>query len=89
MLAVNLVAAPPIGMLSSMSNNQVFTERIVRRPEVLRMTGLSRSNLYVRMAAFAFPASIKISPRSVGWRLSELNRWIADPMNYKTESVSE
>jgi prophage regulatory protein len=66
-----------------MSNNQVFTERILRRPEVLRMTGLSKSTLYVRIAASAFPKGIRISPGSVGWRLSELNEWMGDPMNYK------
>jgi prophage regulatory protein len=71
------------GMLSGMSNNQVFTERILRRPEVLRMTGLSRSTLYARIAASAFPRSIRISPGCVGWRLSDLHEWLIDPINYK------
>lgn len=60
-----------------------MTERILRRPEVQQLVGLSRSSLYDRIAAGDFPRPIKLGgphSRSVGWPESLVKGWIADRM---------
>jgi len=49
---------------------------LLRRPEVTRRTGLSRSTLYVWMARGAFPKPIKLGIRSIAWRESDIEDWI-------------
>lgn len=53
-------------------------ERILRLPDVKVKTGLSRSTIYQRMADETFPAAVMITEYAVGWRMSEVDRWIAD-----------
>ena len=43
-------------------------------------TGLSRSTMYRKIAEGTFPAQIRISVNGAGWRESEINQWIADPV---------
>lgn len=50
--------------------------RLVRRPEVCALTGLPKSTLYDYLAAGTFPAPVKLSARSVAWRLEEVREWI-------------
>ncbi|MEZ2330642.1 helix-turn-helix transcriptional regulator [Mesorhizobium sp. RCC_202] len=57
-------------------------DRIIRLKTVLARTGLSRSTLYRKIAEGAFPAQIKISINGAGWRESDVNRWIADPVSW-------
>jgi len=49
---------------------------LLKRPEVTRRTGLSRSTLYVWMARGAFPKPIKLGTRSIAWRESDIEAWI-------------
>lgn len=49
----------------------------LRMREVLARTGLSRSELYRRMAVGAFPASVKIGQRACAWSSREVDAWIA------------
>jgi prophage regulatory protein len=41
--------------------------RILRRPEVQRRTGLSRSTIYGLMAEGLFPRPVRLGKRAVGW----------------------
>lgn len=50
--------------------------RIMRRREVLDLTGLSRATLYRWMGEKLFPSPLKLGPNSVGWRESEVREWI-------------
>jgi prophage regulatory protein len=50
--------------------------RMVRLPEVIKATGLPRSTIYKLMAAGEFPASIRLAPRAMAWRLSEVHAWM-------------
>ena len=52
--------------------------RFLRLPEVVRRTGLSRSELYRRVKVQKFPTSIRIGARMVAWLESDVDRWIAD-----------
>ena len=58
-------------------------DRIIRLRTVLDRSGLSRSTLYRKIAEGTFPAQIKISINGAGWRESEINRWIADPVAWR------
>jgi prophage regulatory protein len=50
-------------------------ERFLRLPEVCALTGCSRSTLYELMQRGAFPAAVKIGPKSVAWPSSEIAAW--------------
>ena len=50
---------------------------MLRRRAVEAITGLSRSTIYARMSAGAFPTAIRLGGRSVGWVASEIDAWIA------------
>jgi prophage regulatory protein len=55
-------------------------DRIIRLKTVLARTGLSRSTIYRKIAEGTFPAQLKISVNGAGWRESEINRWIDEPV---------
>lgn len=55
----------------------IAPDRLLRCPEVLSRTGLSKTALYSLIAAGEFPAPVQIGPRSVAWKESEINCWIA------------
>ena len=50
--------------------------RIMKRPDVEAITGLSRSGIYALMASEKFPAAIKLSERAVGWLEHEVQAWL-------------
>jgi prophage regulatory protein len=47
----------------------------LRMPSVVRMTGLARSTIYRLIAEKEFPSPVRIGPRAVAWRRSELEQW--------------
>ena len=53
-------------------------DRILRLPAVVKMTGISRSRIYVYMdrKTDPFPRSIKLGANMVGWRHSEVEAWL-------------
>ena len=50
--------------------------RLMREPEVLRLTGLSRSSLWAMVSRGLFPAPVRIGLRAVAWRAWEVYAWI-------------
>lgn len=56
--------------------------KILRLPEVMSRTGLSRSSIYAYMAKSTFPLHIHLGARSVGWLENELQEWLTS----RTES---
>ncbi|MDE2339734.1 MAG: AlpA family transcriptional regulator [Alphaproteobacteria bacterium] len=61
-------------------------DRIVRIKTVLNRTGLSRSTLYRKIGEGTFPRQVKISISGAGWRESEINRWVADPVGFSNQT---
>ena len=61
-------------------------DRIVRLKTVLARTALSRSTIYRKIAEGTFPAQIRISVNGAGWRESDIDRWIVDPMGWRPRS---
>lgn len=53
-----------------------MNERILRLPEVEKVTGLPRPSIYRMMKDNEFPKAINISTRSIGWLGSEVDDWI-------------
>lgn len=52
--------------------------KILRLPEVKRVTGLSRSSIYQKISDGEFPKQINLGTKSVGWIESDIQNWIAD-----------
>ncbi|MBL8657247.1 MAG: AlpA family phage regulatory protein [Altererythrobacter sp.] len=63
--------------------------RILRLNTVLDRTGLSRSTLYRKMSAGAFPKNIKISERCAGWRETAVEDWLRNPIYYSVADHPE
>ena len=61
--------------------------RILRLGSVLERTGLSRSTLYRKIQGGSFPAQVRISERCIGWRESDIDRWLGNPMHYSRTDV--
>ncbi|WP_273432272.1 AlpA family transcriptional regulator [Chitinibacter tainanensis] len=52
---------------------------LIRLPEVLRRTALSKTFIYDAVKAGTFPASVPLGGgKAVAWVESEVNQWIAD-----------
>jgi prophage regulatory protein len=51
--------------------------QLLRLPETLEKTGLTRSALYAAMASGSFPKPVKLGQRAVAWPVDELDAWIA------------
>jgi prophage regulatory protein len=56
---------------------RVPPDRILRLPQVCKMTGLRRSFVYELQAELRFPQSIKLGSRAVGWLEREIQAWIS------------
>ena len=54
-------------------------DRILRTPEVVHLTGLSKTTIWRRVRSGDFPALVQLGgpeSRSVGWRQEEIEKWI-------------
>ena len=52
-------------------------DRLIRLPEVLRLTGLSKSTIYRMQSENRFPQRVYCSERGVAWHLREIMDWIS------------
>jgi prophage regulatory protein len=50
--------------------------RILRFPDVVKKTGMSKSDIYGRIRRNDFPEPVQIGPRSVGFVEREVNGWL-------------
>ena len=60
---------------------QTHTSKILRLPEVMAITGLSRSTIYAYMDKGTFPKAMKLGERAIGWLSSDIETWIAERVN--------
>ena len=63
--------------------------RIIRRPEVERRTGKSRSSIYEKMAKGKFPKPVHLGPRAVGWVEQEIDQHIAAKIAERNRQTAE
>lgn len=52
--------------------------RAIRLPEVINLTGLSRSQIYRLEATGRFPPRIALSERTTAWLAHEVSAWVAE-----------
>ena len=62
-------------------------KKIYRLPEVMDMTGLSRSSIYLRVSTDEFPKPVKIGRRAIGWPEDSIIAWQAKMMEAQDESA--
>ena len=55
-----------------------MTETILRRPDVEKCCGLSRSTIYQLMTEGRFPRPVRLGKRAVGWRESDIAKWLGE-----------
>ncbi len=55
-----------------------MSERLIRLPEVMEMTGVKKSFIWQSIADGKFPKQIKLAPRIAVWKLSDVKAWIAE-----------
>lgn len=51
-------------------------DRVMRRREVERTVGLSRSQIYLLIQRGEFPRPVQLGPRAVGWPESAVQQWL-------------
>ena len=62
-------------------------KKIYRLSEVMDMTGLSRSSIYLRISTNEFPKPVKLGRRAVGWPEESIIAWQAKMMEAQDESA--
>lgn len=69
---------PPVMSFPSEANmTNSTTPRLLRRADVLAMTGLAKSTLYAAMQAGDFPRPVRLGKQAVAWRDNDVAEWIA------------
>lgn len=63
--------------LEAMSDQNVIPiqRTLLRLPDVIARTGLSKSTIYRLIAAGEFPSPRKLGQRAVAWKASEIAEW--------------
>ncbi|MEN7430390.1 AlpA family transcriptional regulator [Chromobacterium sp. TRC.1.1.SA] len=57
------------------------TSYMLRLPDVMKVTGLSRSSLYALIKQGQFPRQIQLGPRAVAWLSSDVDSWLEERIN--------
>jgi len=60
-----------------MANTNQEKLSILRRKQVEKRTGLSRSTIYLRVQEGTFPRPVNLGVRAVGWLENEIEAWLA------------
>lgn len=51
-------------------------EQLMRDKEVVQVTGIGRTTRYELIAAGNFPPPIRLSPKRIAWRRSDIVNWL-------------
>jgi prophage regulatory protein len=77
-----------------LDNSEPKVDRLLRREEVMEVTGLSLTGLYSRMAAGTFPRPVRLNGgkgatcRAVAWPASWVAQWIADCIGRQNGAIA-
>lgn len=69
-----------------MANTSQEKLSILRRKQVEKRTGLSRSTIYLRIQEGTFPKPINLGERAVGWLENEIEAWLAARIELRDNS---
>ena len=64
-------------------------ERLIKLPEVIAATGLSRSEIYRLEGAGKFPRRVPLSERSTAWAESEVLAWVQAKIVAREQAVKD
>jgi prophage regulatory protein len=59
-----------------MTTEHLTANRLIRLQEVIRLIGLSRSQIYKMQGEGTFPRSVPLAKRSVAWLEREVQIWV-------------
>ena len=63
-------------MTATVASTSMQENRIVRLPEVMRLTGLSKATIHRRYRDGTFPRPLRLGPQSIGWWRTEILEWL-------------
>lgn len=63
-----------------MEKNAVTKKRIIRKPELLNMIGLSDPTIWRMEKEGKFPKRLRLGGNSCGWMESEITGWLTERM---------
>lgn len=66
-----------------------MAHHILRLPTVKTRTGLSRSTIYLRVAAGNFPKPVSLGARAVGWIEKDVEEWITRQIEVSRRTQGE
>ncbi len=69
-----------------MANTNQEKLSVLRRKQVEKRTGLSRSTIYLRIQEGTFPRPINLGVRAVGWLENEIEAWLVARMEIRNNS---
>ncbi|MFT3974941.1 MAG: AlpA family phage regulatory protein [Amaricoccus sp.] len=64
-------------------------DRIIRMETVRARTGLSRSTIYRKIKEGTFPPQLRISIHGAGWRESDINSWVGNPVTWRATNDND
>ena len=65
------------------------TIRMLRLPDVIRKTGLSRSQIYRLVDMGSFPGQVHLGERTAAWIEAEVEQWLTERINQARASRVE
>ncbi|WKE65788.1 AlpA family transcriptional regulator [Gallaecimonas kandeliae] len=60
-----------------------MAKKLIKLPQVMSMTALSRPTIYNYMKDGRFPRQAKLGPRNVAWNQEEVEAWIVEKLNQR------
>lgn len=60
----------------ALGSGEMALDRVIRKPELLQITGVSIATIYRWIGEGHFPAPIRLGPNSTGWRESAIRQWL-------------
>lgn len=63
--------------------------RMLRLPDVVQKTGLSRSQIYRLVGLGSFPRQIQLGDRAAAWIEVEIERWLQERIDQTRASIAE
>ena len=68
-------------------NNESKSHVVIKLPEVVRRTALSKASIYVFIKEGRFPKPIPLGARAVGFLESEINSWLSSQIEKRQQNL--
>lgn len=62
---------------------------LIRLPEVIKRTGLSRSTIYYKLERHEFPRPVKLGERSIAWPEHLVEEWVQSRIEQCSAAASQ